>query len=198
MNFELPKLPYSYSALEPTIDAQTMELHYSKHHQGYVNNLNAALQKHPDVQYTSLEELLKNWDKLPADIMQAVRNNGGGHYNHSLFWTVLAPNATQPQGKLLNAINQSFGDLQSFKTAFEDAGKKQFGSGWVWLVKAPDGTLKITSTPNQDIPFAMGKPIFCVDLWEHSYDLKYQNRRPDYLSAIWNVVNWQQIENLYN
>lgn len=198
MNFELPKLPYSYSALEPTIDAQTMELHYSKHHQGYVNNLNAALQKHPDVQYTSLEELLKNWDKLPADIMQAVRNNGGGHYNHSLFWTVLAPNATQPQGKLLNAINQSFGDLQSFKTAFEDAGKKQFGSGWVWLVKAPDGTLKITSTPNQDIPFAMGKPIFCVDLWEHSYYLKYQNRRPDYLSAIWNVVNWQQIENLYN
>jgi len=193
MAFELPKLPYPYNALEPTIDAKTMEIHHTKHHQAYVTNLNNALAGTPE-EGKSLTDLMANISKLPA----AVRNNGGGHYNHSLFWEIMAPNAGgQPTAELGDAINQAFGSFDKFKDEFAKAGTTRFGSGWAWLIKH-DGKLAITSTPNQDNPLmdtaeAKGYPLLGLDVWEHAYYLNYQNRRPDYISAWWNVVNWREV-----
>lgn len=199
MAFELPALPYAKDALEPNIDAQTMEIHHDKHHAGYVNNLNKALEGHPELQGKSLEELLGSIDSLPESIRTAVRNNGGGHSNHSLFWQVMAPNAGgQPSGALADAINAAFGSFDNFKQQFAAAGGGRFGSGWAWLLVAPDGTLSITSTANQDSPLMEGKkPILGLDVWEHAYYLKYQNRRPDYIAAWWNVVNWSEVARRY-
>jgi superoxide dismutase, Fe-Mn family len=199
MPHELPKLPYSYDALEPHIDARTMEIHYTKHHQGYVNNLNTALEKHPDLQSKSAEDLLKNLNAIPEDIRTAVRNNGGGHVNHSMFWPMMSSNGGgEPKGELANAINSSFGSFANFKDQFSKAAAGRFGSGWAWLCTDKSGKLTITSTPNQDNPISDGlKPILGLDVWEHAYYLKYQNRRPDYISAWWNVVNWDQIAKNY-
>ncbi|HEV2908979.1 MAG TPA: superoxide dismutase [Candidatus Eremiobacteraceae bacterium] len=195
MPFTVPDLPYAYDALEPTIDKETMTLHHDKHHAAYVNNLNAAIEKHPELGSKSAEELIKNLNAVPEDIRPAVRNNGGGHVNHSMFWTIMAPNAGgAPSGALADAIKSTFGDLETFKTQFNDAGVKQFGSGWAWLVLTADGKLQITSTPNQDNPMSAGLyPVMGNDVWEHAYYLKYQNRRPDYLKAWWNVVNWDAV-----
>ncbi|MBX3065460.1 MAG: superoxide dismutase [Anaerolineae bacterium] len=198
--FELPALPYAEDALEPHIDAQTMNIHRTKHHQAYVTNLNAALEKYPDLQNKSLEELLaNNLAVVPDDIKGAVRNNGGGHWNHTEFWKWLKPNGGgEPTGKLADAIKAAFGDFATFKAQFKDAGVKRFGSGWAWLIKGADGKLSIVSTPNQDNPAMEGKTaILGVDVWEHAYYLKYQNRRPDYLEAFWNVVNWDRVAELY-
>ncbi|MFM2286398.1 MAG: hypothetical protein RLZZ543_1895 [Bacteroidota bacterium] len=190
MAFELPKLSYEYAALEPNIDARTMEIHHSKHHQAYVTNLNAALTGSAD-EGKSLEQLMANMSKLSP----AVRNNGGGHYNHSLFWEIMGPNAGgAPTGELADAINQAFGSFDKFKEDFAKAGATRFGSGWAWLIKH-DGKLAVTSTPNQDNPMmdladVKGFPILALDVWEHAYYLHYQNRRPDYISAWWNTVNW--------
>jgi Fe-Mn family superoxide dismutase len=195
MPFTLPPLPYPTNALEPHIDAQTMEIHHGKHHAAYVNNLNAALEKVPELQGKSLDDLLKNLNAVPEAVRTAVRNNGGGHWNHSMFWQVMAPNAGgAPSGKLADAINSSFGDLDKFKEQFNAAGAGRFGSGWVWLVKEGD-KLAIVSTPNQDNPIMDGKaaPLLGLDVWEHAYYLKYQNRRPDYMKAWWNVVNWPEV-----
>jgi len=197
MAFSLPDLPYAYDALEPHIDAQTMQIHHGKHHQAYVDNLNKALAG-TDGENKTLEELMANISAYPA----AVRNNGGGHYNHTLFWTVLGPNAGgQPTGELAEAINSAFGSFEEFKEKFNNAAATRFGSGWAWLCVS-NGKLSICSTPNQDNPLmdvadCKGTPIFGVDVWEHSYYLKYQNRRPEYLKAIWNVVNWQEVEKRY-
>jgi superoxide dismutase, Fe-Mn family len=192
--YALPPLPYAYDALEPYIDAQTMQLHHDKHHATYVNNLNKALEKYPRLQGRSVESLLKDINKVPTAIRPVVLNNGGGHYNHSLFWKVMAPQkGGKPTGALAQAINKNFGDFIKFQGAFESAGTKRFGSGWVWLVKTPSGGLKVVSTPNQDPPFADGTPILGNDVWEHAYYLKYQNRRPEYLKAWWNVVNWDEV-----
>jgi Fe-Mn family superoxide dismutase len=195
MPFTVPDLPYAYDALEPTIDKETMTLHHDKHHAAYVNNLNAAIEKHPELGSKSAEELIKNLNAVPEDIRPAVRNNGGGHVNHSMFWTIMAPNAGgAPSGALADAIKSTFGDLETFKTQFNDAGVKQFGSGWAWLVLTADGKLQITSTPNQDNPMSAGQyPVMGNDVWEHAYYLKYQNRRADYLNAWWNVVDWDAI-----
>jgi Fe-Mn family superoxide dismutase len=195
MPFTVPDLPYAYDALEPTIDKETMTLHHDKHHGAYVNNLNAAIEKHPELGSKSAEELIKNLNAVPDDIRNAVRNNGGGHVNHSMFWTIMGPNAGgAPSGALADAIKSTFGDLETFKTQFNDAGVKQFGSGWAWLVLTADGKLQITSTPNQDNPMSAGQyPVMGNDVWEHAYYLKYQNRRPDYLKAWWNVVNWDAV-----
>lgn len=193
MAFELPKLSYEYAALEPNIDAKTMEIHHSKHHQAYVNNLNAALTGTAE-EGKSLEQLMSNISKLSP----AVRNNGGGHYNHSLFWEIMGPNAGgAPTGELADAINQAFGTFDKFKEDFAKAGATRFGSGWAWLVKH-DGKLVVTSTPNQDNPLmdladVKGFPILGLDVWEHAYYLHYQNRRPDYISAWWNTVNWNVV-----
>ncbi|MCC7451497.1 MAG: superoxide dismutase [Anaerolineae bacterium] len=197
--FELPPLPYDFAALEPTIDAQTMQIHHGKHHAAYVNNLNAALEKHPDLQNKSVEDLISNLNAVPEDIRTAVRNNGGGHVNHTMFWQIMAPNAGgEPTGELANAIKSAFGDFAAFKEQFNKAGAGRFGSGWAWLVTDGSGALKITSTANQDNPLMEGQqPIFGVDVWEHAYYLKYQNRRPDYLAAWWNVANWNEIANRY-
>lgn len=197
MAFELPKLTYAYDALEPHIDARTMEIHHSKHHQAYVTNVNNALAG-SDAEKLSVEEICKNISKYPAP----VRNNGGGHYNHSLFWTLMAPNAGgAPTGDLAAAINTTFGSFEEFKKLFAAAGVSRFGSGWAWLT-VKDGKLAISSTPNQDNPLmdiaeVKGSPILCVDVWEHAYYLNYQNRRPDYLTAFWNVVNWTEVAKLY-
>jgi Fe-Mn family superoxide dismutase len=194
MAHELPKLPYDFGALEPHIDTKTMEIHHGKHHQAYVTNLNAALDKHPELQSKSVEELCRTISSVPEDIRTAVRNNGGGHWNHSKFWTWMAPNAGgAPTGKIADAINSSFGSFDAFKDQFAKAGVGRFGSGWAWVIK--EGTkLSITSTPNQDNPLMEGKiPVFGLDVWEHAYYLKYQNRRPDYIAAWWNVVNWAEI-----
>ena len=195
MPFTVPDLPYAYDALEPTIDKETMTLHHDKHHAAYVNNLNAAIEKHPELGSKSAEELIKNLNAVPDDIRSAVRNNGGGHVNHSMFWTIMGPNAGgAPSGALADAIKSTFGDLETFKTQFNDAGVKQFGSGWAWLVLTADGKLQITSTANQDNPMSAGQyPVMGNDVWEHAYYLKYQNRRPDYLKAWWNVVNWDAV-----
>ncbi|MEX1189300.1 MAG: superoxide dismutase [Bacteroidia bacterium] len=193
MSFELPKLPYAYAALEPHVDARTMEIHHTKHHQGYVNNLNAAVQGTPQ-EGQSLESLLSNISKLST----AVRNNGGGHYNHSLFWEVMTPNGKgAPSGELADAINTAFGSFDKFKEDFTKAAGTRFGSGWAWLIKH-DGKLVVTSTPNQDNPLmdiadVKGQPILGLDVWEHAYYLNYQNRRPDYISAWFNVVNWDNV-----
>ncbi len=195
MPHTLPPLPYPTNALEPHIDAQTMEIHHGKHHQAYVTNLNAALEKAPELANKPLDELLKNLNAVPEAIRAAVRNNGGGHWNHSLFWPTMSPNGGgAPTGKLADAINVAFGDFEKFKEQFNAAGVARFGSGWVWLVK-DGGKLAITSTPNQDNPIMDGKPapIFGNDVWEHAYYLKYQNRRPDYLKAWWNTVNWTEV-----
>lgn len=192
MKFELPKLGFAYEALEPAIDAKTMEIHYSKHHNAYVTNLNAALEKHPEFNLP-LEAFLKDLNLIPEDIRMAVRNNGGGHFNHTLFWEILTPGgAKAPQGALLAAINAAFGSFDGFKEAFGNAAKTRFGSGWAFLVKTPKG-LVVTSTPNQDTPLAEGTPILGIDVWEHAYYLNYQNRRPDYVSAFFSVINWDVV-----
>jgi superoxide dismutase, Fe-Mn family len=194
MAFTLPKLPYDFNALEPHIDARTMEIHHGKHHQAYVNNLNAAIEKHPELADKSIEDLLKDLNAIPEDIRTAVRNNGGGHWNHSLFWELMSPKGGgEPSGALADAINKAFGDFASFKEKFAAAGVGRFGSGWAWLIKGKDG-LSITSTPNQDSPIFEGQTaILGVDVWEHAYYLNYQNRRPDYLAAWWNVANWAEV-----
>jgi superoxide dismutase, Fe-Mn family len=194
MAFTLPALPYPFAALEPHIDARTMEIHHGKHHNAYVTNLNNAIAG-TDAEKLSIEEICKNVSKYPA----AVRNNGGGHYNHSLFWTIMGPNAGgKPSGALADAINAAFTSFDEFKTKFAAAGAGRFGSGWAWLIKDGSGKLSITSTPNQDNPLmdvaeAKGTPILGLDVWEHAYYLNYQNRRPDYITAFWNVVNWNEV-----
>ncbi|PPS45421.1 superoxide dismutase [Chroococcidiopsis sp. TS-821] len=195
MAFELSPLPYNYDALEPYIDTQTMQLHHDMHHQTYVNNLNAAIEKHAELQSKSLEDLIRELDSIPDDVRTAVRNNGGGHINHTMFWEIMGPNAGgEPTGAVGEAIRDTFGDFETFKQRFNDAGTKQFGSGWVWLVRSPDGKLEVISTPNQDSPITQGYfPIMGNDVWEHAYYLKYQNRRAEYLKQWWNVVNWDEI-----
>ena len=194
MAHTLPPLPYAPDALEPHIDKMTMEIHHGKHHAAYVNNLNAALEKHPDLQSKSIEDLVKGISSVPEDIRTAVRNNGGGHLNHSMFWQIMGPNAGgAPTGAIGDAIKSSFGSFDSFKEQFAKAGVGRFGSGWAWVVDA-GGKLVIESTPNQDNPLMEGKkPVFGLDVWEHAYYLKYQNRRPDYIDAWWNVVNWNEV-----
>jgi Fe-Mn family superoxide dismutase len=194
MAHELPKLPYDYAALEPHIDARTMEIHHTKHHQAYVTNLNAALDKHPELHNKSLDDLLRGINTVPEDIRTAVRNNGGGHWNHRRFWTWMGPGAGgAPTGALGDAINSAFGTFDKFKEEFAKAGIGRFGSGWAWLIDE-GGKLSIISTPNQDNPLMDGKrAILGLDVWEHAYYLKYQNRRPDYIAAWWNVVNWNEV-----
>jgi len=197
--FQLPELPYAYDALEPTIDKETMNIHHTKHHNTYVTNLNGALEGHSDLQEKSLEDLVSNLDAVPEDIRTAVRNNGGGHANHSLFWKVLSPNGGgEPSGELADKLNDKFGTLEKFKEEFETAAKTRFGSGWAWLV-LNNGELEVISTPNQDNPLMEGKtPLLGLDVWEHAYYLKYQNKRPEYVSAFWNVVNWDEVAQRYN
>ena len=194
MPHTLPALPYDFGALEPHIDAQTMEIHHGKHHQTYVTNLNTALDKHPDLHDKSLDDLIRDVNKVPEDIRTAVRNSGGGHWNHSLFWKLMAPSAGgAPTGAVADGISDAFGSFDKFKEQFNAAATGRFGSGWAWLVDN-GGKLEITSTPNQDNPLMDGKKaILGVDVWEHAYYLKYQNRRPDYINAWWNVVNWQEV-----
>jgi Fe-Mn family superoxide dismutase len=194
MAFTLPPLPYAADALEPHIDKLTMEIHHGKHHNAYVTNLNAALDKHPELQSKTVEDLLRNINTVPEDIRTAVRNNGGGHANHSMFWQIMGPNAGgAPSGAIADALNGSFGTFDSFKEQFAKAGVGRFGSGWAWVIDA-GGKLVIESTANQDSPLMEGKKIvFGIDVWEHAYYLKYQNRRPDYIGAWWNVVNWTEI-----
>ncbi len=200
MAFEVPALPYAYDALEPHIDETTMHLHHDKHHQAYVTNLNAAIDKHPELASHSPEDLVKNLATLPEDIKAAVRNNGGGHVNHTLFWESMGPNAGgEPTGALAEAITSTFGSFDAFKTQFNDAGVKRFGSGWAWLVQGADGKLAIVSTANQDNPLTDGHtPLLGNDIWEHAYYLKYQNRRPEYLAAWWNTVNWPVVAARYD
>ncbi len=196
MAYKLPDLPYSPSALEPYIDADTMAIHHDKHHQAYVNNLNAAVEKHPELFEQSALQLILDLDAIPEDIRGAVRNHGGGHVNHTMFWTIMGPDSGgSPSGGLASAIDEAFGSFDGFKTAFSKAAGGVFGSGWAWLCVGQDGNLMITTTANQDNPvFTEGVfPILGVDVWEHAYYLKYQNRRPDYLEAWWNVVNWSQV-----
>ena len=189
-----PPLPYDYGALEPHIDARTMEIHHSKHHQTYVTNLNAALEKAPELQGKPLDELLANLDAVPEGIRTAVRNNGGGHWNHSMFWQIMTPSGSgEPEGKVGDAIKDAFGGFAKLKEQFAAAATGRFGSGWVWLINE-GGKLSVTSTPNQDTPVMEGKkPILGLDVWEHAYYLKYQNRRPDYVTAWWNTVNWPEV-----
>lgn len=201
MAFTLQPLPYASDALEPFIDKLTMEIHHGKHHAAYINNLNAALEKHPELKVTSMDDLkalLKDLSKVPADILGAVRNNGGGHFNHAFFWPLLKKNdGMKPSGKLLKALTDSFGSFEAFQEQFANAAKTRFGSGWAWLIKK-DGKLVVTSTANQDTPLAEGTPILGLDVWEHAYYLNYQNRRPDYVQAFFNVVNWDAVEALFN
>jgi len=211
MKYELPKLPYAYDALEPWIDTRTMEIHHTKHHQTYVTKLNEALAKHPELDSKSLEELLEDLNAVPEDIRKAVQNHGGGHFNHSLFWKIMAPpkaaaGSNEPKGKLAEEIKKSFGDFEKFKEQFTNAAATLFGSGWAWLAVATtdnpqlttDNKLVIVTTPNQDTPLSRGlKPILGLDVWEHAYYLKYQNRRQEYIENWWNVVNWNEVESLY-
>jgi superoxide dismutase, Fe-Mn family len=199
MPFELPPLPYAYNALEPTIDEETMHLHHDKHHQAYVTNLNNALQGQDALANLSIEDLVRRINEVPENIRTAVRNNGGGHANHTMFWEIMTPGgAKEPTGDLANAINQTFGSFDAFKTQFNDAGTKRFGSGWAWLVVAQGGALQVLSTANQDSPLMDGQyPVMGNDVWEHAYYLKYQNRRPEYLAAWWNVVNWDEVAKRY-
>ncbi|GGE74091.1 superoxide dismutase SodA [Priestia taiwanensis] len=197
--YELPQLPYAYDALEPHIDKETMNIHHTKHHNTYITNVNVALEGHEALASKSVEELIANLDEVPEAIRTAVRNNGGGHANHSLFWTLLSPNSGgQPTGNVAAAIESTFGSLDAFKEKFAAAAATRFGSGWAWLV-VNNGALEVTSTPNQDSPIMEGKtPILGLDVWEHAYYLNYQNRRPDYVGSFWNVVNWEKVEELYN
>ena len=194
MAYTLPPLPYAPDALEPHIDKQTMEIHHGKHHQAYITNLNAALEKHPDLQTKSVEDLIRGINTVPEDIRTAVRNNGGGHANHSMFWQIMGPHAGgQPTGAIAYAITSSFGGFDALKEQLAKAGAGRFGSGWAWVIEH-GGKLVIESTANQDSPLMDGKkPVFGIDVWEHAYYLKYQNRRPDYISAWWNVVNWNEV-----
>ena len=198
MKFELPRLPYDYTALEPYVDAQTMEIHYTKHHNAYVTKLNGALEKYPELQEKSISELLTDLNALPEDIRTAVRNNGGGHMNHTMFWTIMKnAEGQKPEGDLLSAIEEKFGSFDEFKTVFSDAAATRFGSGWAWLV-LKDGKLEVMSTANQDNPVSEGyEPILGLDVWEHAYYLKYQNRRPEYIENWFNVVNWEEVSKLY-
>lgn len=193
MTYTLPDLPYAYDALEPYIDEETMHLHHDKHHNTYVTNLNAAIEKHPELGEKSVEELISDLTTVPEDIRTAVRNNGGGHANHTFFWNIMAPNAGgEPTGELKDAIDEKFGSFDAFKDEFKTAATGRFGSGWAWLV-VNNGILEVTSTPNQDSPLSDGRtPIIGLDVWEHAYYLKYKNVRPDYIAAFWNVVNWEQ------
>jgi Fe-Mn family superoxide dismutase len=196
MKFILAPLPYAYDYLEPIVDAKTMEIHYSKHHQAYVTNLNAALEKYPQLPEQSIETLLANLEKLPSDIQTAVRNNGGGHFNHTMFWSLLTSEKTftAPSSLLLEKINRDFGSLEVMKEQFANAAKTRFGSGWAWVIMDATGKLKITSTPNQDVPFKEGKPILGLDVWDHAYYLNYQNRRPDYITNFFKIINWKKVE----
>lgn len=193
MSYTLPALGFEFDALEPFFDAKTMEIHYTKHHQGYVNKLNAALESAPDLNL-SLEEMLKDLTLVPESIRQAVRNNGGGHFNHSFFWPQLKINHNEaPKGAFMEALNAAFGSFDGFKEAFSKAAATRFGSGWAWLIKNNAGALEVVSTPNQDTPLALGTPLLGLDVWEHAYYLNYQNRRPDYISAFFSVVDWDVI-----
>jgi Fe-Mn family superoxide dismutase len=194
MAHELPPLPYDFNALEPHIDEMTMRIHHGKHHQTYVTNLNTALEKHPNLQGKSIDDLMRDLNAVPEDIRTAVRNNGGGHWNHTMFWQIMGPNAAgAPAGNIANAINAAFGSFDKFKEEFAKAALGRFGSGWAWVVQE-GGKIAIVSTPNQDNPLMEGKtPVFGLDVWEHAYYLKYQNRRADYIGAWWNVVNWSAI-----
>ena len=198
MTFQLPELPYAYDALEPHIDKETMNIHHTKHHNTYVTNLNKALEGQDELANKSVEEVIANLDAVPESVRTAVRNNGGGHANHSLFWQLLSPNGGgEPTGELADAISSKFGSLDKFKEEFAAAAAGRFGSGWAWLV-VNNGELEVTSTPNQDSPIMEGKtPILGLDVWEHAYYLNYQNRRPDYISAFWNVVNWDEVTKRY-
>ena len=205
MPYELPSLPYSPNALEPHFDARTMEIHHGKHHQTYVDKLNAALGNHPELSNLLIYQLIGDLSKVPEEIRGAVRNNGGGHANHSFFWESLSPNSSGiPDDSLSNAINQSFGSFDSFKESFTNAALTRFGSGWAWLVKKSDGTLAVCSTANQDSPWMSGvaevegTPIIGLDVWEHAYYLNYQNRRPDYVAAYWNVVDWDKASSIFH
>lgn len=199
MAFELPALPYAHNALEPHVDARTMEIHHGKHHKAYTDNLNKALEGHADLQGKSAEWLVQNLSSLPEGIRNAVRNNGGGWLNHNLFWDVMGPNAGgAPTGELAAAIDAAFGSFDAFKAAFKTAATGRFGSGWAWLIVEKGGAVSVTSTPNQDTPVMEGKtPILGLDVWEHAYYLNYQNRRPDYVDAFWNVVNWAKVTQWY-
>ncbi len=194
MAFELPKLPYAVDALEPYIDAQTMSIHHTKHHQAYITNLNAAIEKHPELAEKSLEDLLSDLNAVPEDIRVAVRNHGGGTWNHNMFWEIMGPKTGgAPSGAVAQALESAFGSFDAFKSEFEKAATTRFGSGWAWLVKKGDG-LAIVSTANQDTPLSEGMtPVMGIDVWEHAYYLKYQNRRPEYISNWWNVVNWEAV-----
>jgi Fe-Mn family superoxide dismutase len=194
MAHELPPLPYAFNALEPFIDEQTMQIHHGKHHQAYVNNLNAAIEKHQDLQGKSADALIADLNALPEDIRTVVRNNGGGHVNHTMFWQMMGPNAGgAPTGAVAEAIDKAFGSFDAFKEQVAKAATGRFGSGWAWLIKSGNG-VEITSTPNQDSPLMEGKtPVLGIDVWEHAYYLKYQNKRPDYIAAWWNVVNWAEV-----
>jgi len=195
--FTLPPLPYEYDALDDYIDSETMTFHHDKHHAGYVKNLNKAIAPYPSLRRLSIENILLNLDRIPEDIRTTVRNNGGGHANHSMFWAIMTPDSSgKPTGEIAKAISSTFGDFATFQEKFNTAGKKQFGSGWAWLVMNKDGSLEVTSTGNQDSPFLEGQyPIMGNDVWEHAYYLKYQNKRGDYLDAWWNVLNWDEINN---
>lgn len=195
MAYQLPDLPYAFNALEPHIDARTMEIHHDRHHAGYVSKVSAALEGYPELAAKSVEELLREVDSVPGDIRTAVRNNGGGHANHSLFWQVMSPDGGgEPTGALADAINSAFGSFAAFKDEFTQAALGRFGSGWAWLVVDADSNLSVISTPNQDSPYMEGlTPILGIDVWEHAYYLKYQNKRGDYVNAWWNVVNWSEV-----
>ena len=205
MSYSLPSLEYSVDALEPHVDARTMEIHHGKHHQTYIDKLNGALDGHPDLGVKSIDELITNLSALPDSIQGAVRNNGGGHYNHTFFWKCISPNGGGiPTGELSNAINSTFGNFDAFKNEFLQAAITRFGSGWAWLIKREDGSLAITSSPNQDNPLMegiadqCGTPIIGLDVWEHAYYLNYQNRRPDYVSGFWNIVDWERANYLFS
>lgn len=200
MAYELPELKYAYDALEPSIDAKTMEIHHTKHHQAYITKVNAAIEG-TQFEDLSIEELCNKINELPENIKGAVRNNGGGHANHSLFWDILSSNESSPSDELQSAIDTSFGNMDGFKEAFSNAAATRFGSGWAWLCKNSDSSLSVISTPNQDNPYMPdvdgGKPILCLDVWEHAYYLNYQNRRPDYINAFFNIIDWNQVSSLY-
>ncbi|MFH5882331.1 superoxide dismutase [Liberiplasma polymorphum] len=199
MKHELPKLNYSYDALEPHIDAMTMEIHHSRHHNAYITKYVDALGKYPELLEKDVEDVLRNLNDVPSDVKQAVINNGGGYFNHTLFWEILSPNSKgKPEGALAKAIDSDLGGLSKFQDTFNKAAATRFGSGWAWLIVTSDNKLKVTSTANQDVPFSEGTPILGLDVWEHAYYLKYQNKRPDYISAFWNVVNWEKVEALYS
>ncbi|WP_323617188.1 superoxide dismutase [Erysipelothrix rhusiopathiae] len=199
MTYKLPELSYDFNALEPQIDAKTMEIHYTKHHQTYITNLNTALEKHPELEQESLTNLIENLKNVPEDIRTAVQNNGGGHLNHTMFWEFLSPNKGQEPGEaLMNAINHDFGSFDAFKEAFSNAAKTRFGSGWAWLVMDSNKSLKVVSTANQDNPISDGlTPILGLDVWEHAYYLNYQNRRPDYINGFFEIINWAKVDQLY-